>query len=92
MFNKVFKKMKIPQIRDPSLPSKEVLPESYHGKIALLGCGPASISCATFLARLGYSNITIHEKQQYVGGLRYDTCIYMLYRLYCTVISILCFK
>ncbi|KJH46085.1 hypothetical protein DICVIV_07855 [Dictyocaulus viviparus] len=33
------------------------------------GCGPASISCASFLARLGYTDITIYEKQQYVGGL-----------------------
>ena len=36
----------------------------------LLGCGPASISCATFLARLGYQDVTCFEKQQWVGGLR----------------------
>ena len=30
--------------------------------MALLGCGPASISCGTFLARLGYSDVTIFEK------------------------------
>ena len=39
-------------------------------QIALLGCGPASISCGTFLARLGYSDVTIFEKQVYQGGLR----------------------
>ena len=33
------------------------------------GCGPASLSCASFLARLGYTDITIYEKQDYVGGL-----------------------
>lgn len=33
------------------------------------GCGPASISCATFLARLGYENITIFEQKPYAGGL-----------------------
>ena len=38
----------------------------------MIGCGPASISCATFLARLGYSDITIFEKRQYLGGLRYS--------------------
>lgn len=38
-------------------------------KIALLGCGPASLSCATFLARLGYNNVIIFEKQNYIGGL-----------------------
>lgn len=62
--------MRIPQIRDPSLPPLEKLPESYQSKIALLGCGPASISCATFLARLGYTDITIFEREKYMGGLR----------------------
>ncbi|XP_032884780.1 dihydropyrimidine dehydrogenase [NADP(+)] [Amblyraja radiata] len=65
----VFKETKIPQIRNPSLPPPEELPESFHAKIALIGCGPASISCASFLARLGYSDITIFEKENYVGGL-----------------------
>lgn len=61
--------MRIPQIRDPNLPSIDQLPDSYKSKIALFGCGPASISCATFLARLGYSDITIFEKEEYIGGL-----------------------
>ena len=63
-------KMRIPQIRDPGLPKVEDLPESYKAKVALFGCGPASISCATFLARLGYSDLTIFEKEDYFGGLR----------------------
>ena len=67
---KMFMTMKIPQIRDPSLTPLSDLPDSYHSKIALFGCGPASISCATFLARIGYSDITIFEKEQYIGGLR----------------------
>ena len=37
--------------------------------MALLGCGPASMSCATFLARLGYNDVTIFEKEEWVGGL-----------------------
>ncbi|XP_038074925.1 dihydropyrimidine dehydrogenase [NADP(+)]-like [Patiria miniata] len=65
----VFKFMKIPQIRNPSLPPPNQLPESYHTKVALIGCGPASISCATFLARLGYTDLTIYEKEDYIGGL-----------------------
>lgn len=63
----VFKEMRVKQIRDPSLP--EDLPESYDTKIGLIGCGPASISCATFLARMGYSNIHVFEKKEYPGGL-----------------------
>lgn len=65
----IFKQMKVPQIRDPSLTPLDQLPESFQAKVALIGCGPASISCATFLARLGYSNLTIYEKQDYIGGL-----------------------
>ncbi|KAL7639399.1 UNVERIFIED_CONTAM: hypothetical protein RMT77_009900 [Armadillidium vulgare] len=62
-----FRQMNIPQILPPNLPSN--LAASFDSKIALLGCGPASISCATFLARMGYKNIDIFEKNEYVGGL-----------------------
>lgn len=65
----VFKQMRVPQIRPPSLPPPHELPASYRAKVALVGCGPASISCATFLARLGYSDIVVFEKQAYFGGL-----------------------
>ncbi|KAM3865561.1 dihydropyrimidine dehydrogenase [NADP(+)] [Diretmus argenteus] len=65
----VFSKMGIPQIRNPELPPANEMPESYHAPIALIGCGPASISCASFLARLGYDDISIFEKQKYIGGL-----------------------
>ncbi len=65
----MFKQMKIPQVRDPSLPPVEALPESYKARVALVGCGPASISCATFLARLGYQDLTIYEKEDFIGGL-----------------------
>lgn len=39
-------------------------------KIVLFGGGPASLSCATFLGRLGYTDITIYEKRDFLGGLR----------------------
>ncbi|XP_073797031.1 dihydropyrimidine dehydrogenase [NADP(+)] isoform X5 [Danio rerio] len=65
----VFKQMGVPQIRNPDLPPPDQMPESYHSKIALIGCGPASISCASFLARLGYDNISVFEKQRFIGGL-----------------------
>ncbi|XP_072023960.1 LOW QUALITY PROTEIN: dihydropyrimidine dehydrogenase [NADP(+)]-like [Amphiura filiformis] len=65
----IFQAMKIPQIRDPNLTPLDQLPESYNSKVALIGCGPASISCATFLARLGYKDLTIFEKEDYIGGL-----------------------
>lgn len=58
--------MNVKQTFDPNTP----LVTNPRSKIVLFGCGPASISCATFLARLGYKNITIYEKEKYVGGLR----------------------
>lgn len=64
----VFKSLRIPQVRDRRVSTAD-LPESYRSRIAMIGCGPASISCATYLARLGYSDITIFEKQEYAGGL-----------------------
>lgn len=65
----VFKAMKVPQIRNPMLPPVEDMPVSYKTRIALIGAGPASISCASFLARLGYFDIAVFEKQNFAGGL-----------------------
>jgi dihydropyrimidine dehydrogenase (NADP+) len=61
--------MGVKQIRDPSLPPLESLHPCYKTKIALIGCGPASISCASFLGRLGYQDVTVFEKEEYFGGL-----------------------
>ncbi|KAG8555597.1 hypothetical protein GDO81_017754 [Engystomops pustulosus] len=65
----IFKAMSIPQIRNPMLPPVEKMPTSFKTKVALIGAGPSSISCASFLARLGYSDITVFEKQHFSGGL-----------------------
>lgn len=39
-------------------------------KIAVIGSGPSSLTCAAFLAREGYL-VTIYEKHEYLGGLLY---------------------
>jgi dihydropyrimidine dehydrogenase (NADP+) len=62
----VFKRMGLKQIMDPKT---KPLAKNADAPIALLGGGPASLSCATFLGRLGYKNITIYEKRNYLGGL-----------------------
>lgn len=59
--------MGISQTRDPRTPK----PKNPNAKIVLIGAGPASLSCATFLGRLGYDNITIYEKNSVLGGLRW---------------------
>ena len=37
-------------------------------KVAIIGSGPAGLSCAAYLARLGY-DVTIYEKNSLAGGL-----------------------
>ncbi|KAK9497124.1 hypothetical protein O3M35_004500 [Rhynocoris fuscipes] len=60
----VFREMGIKQILPPGIKNK-----FKSSKIVLIGAGPASLSCASYLARLGYTNITIYEKHPYAGGL-----------------------
>jgi dihydropyrimidine dehydrogenase (NADP+) len=59
--------MKVKQIRDPKL--KPLDERVAKTKVALIGAGSASLSCASFLARLGYQNLDIFEKNDYSGGL-----------------------
>ncbi len=67
----IFKQMNIRQvISDEIIASRNA---GHDSPIALIGCGPASISCASFLARLGYTDITIYEKDEFVGGLRHTS-------------------
>ena len=63
-----FMKMNVPQTLSPAVVAAP--PANAGARIALLGAGPASISAATFLARLGYTDVTIYEREaQFVGGL-----------------------
>ena len=41
---------------------------NYGKKIAIIGSGPAGLSCAYYLARDGYK-VTVFEKQRKVGGM-----------------------
>eukprot|EP00708_Paratrimastix_pyriformis_P002040 GAFH01000778.1.p1 GENE.GAFH01000778.1~~GAFH01000778.1.p1 ORF type:complete len:1009 (-),score=433.33 GAFH01000778.1:131-2905(-) len=59
-----FQKMRIPQVRPPVSTNP-----AFAQKITLIGAGPASLSCATYLARLGYTDVTILEKDATAGGI-----------------------
>lgn len=43
--------------------------EPFHEKIAIIGAGPAGMSCAYFLAINGYENITVFERSSVPGGM-----------------------
>ena len=59
--------MRVKQVRDPNRAPLD--PRVVNTKIALIGAGSASLSCAAFLGRLGYSEVHIFEKNDYSGGL-----------------------
>lgn len=42
--------------------------EANGKSVGIIGSGPAGLSCATYLARLGY-DVTVYEKQSLAGGL-----------------------
>ena len=42
--------------------------ESNGKSVGIIGSGPAGLSCATYLARLGYK-VTVYEKREMAGGL-----------------------
>jgi len=64
-----FMAMRVPQMRDPALPAPSDMPASFKQKVAIVGAGPAGLSCANFLGRLGYTDITVYEKEEAPGGL-----------------------
>ncbi|VDO03044.1 unnamed protein product [Rodentolepis nana] len=64
-----FANMNVPQIVDPEIIKSTKNDPHYDTKIALIGCGPASISCATYLARLGYRQVHIFERSKSLGGI-----------------------
>ena len=43
-------------------------PMKANKQIVLFGSGPASLSCATYLSRLGYNDINVYESREFIGG------------------------
>ena len=43
--------------------------EPWHEKVAIIGAGPAGMSCAYFLAEMGYENVTVFDRNPVPGGM-----------------------
>ena len=41
----------------------------YEQKVAIIGAGPAGLSCAYYLARMGYENVTVFDRNPQPGGM-----------------------
>ena len=41
----------------------------YPEKIAVIGAGPAGLSCAFYLAQMGYENVTVFDRNPMPGGM-----------------------
>jgi len=62
------KRFMVDQENDMQLPEIRENAENAKKKIAIIGGGPAGISCAFFLARLGYKPV-VFEKEPRPGGM-----------------------
>lgn len=61
-----------------SLREPKPFEKQHDGKVAVIGAGPAGLSCAYFLCRKGYE-VTVYEKMPEAGGnLRYGIPTYRL--------------
>lgn len=65
---RALKRFMTEQETEMQIPRVEVNEENARRKIAIVGGGPAGLSCAYFLARLGYRP-TIFEKEASPGGM-----------------------
>ena len=43
--------------------------EKFPEKIAIIGAGPAGMSCAYYLAMMGYENVTVFDRNAVPGGM-----------------------
>lgn len=50
------------------LKKEEKIEQLKHNKVAIIGGGPAGLTCSAFLAKDGF-DVTIYEKYNYLGGL-----------------------
>ena len=53
----------------PELIRRRPIDKDYEEKVAIIGAGPAGLSCAYYLARMGYVNVTVFDRNPAPGGM-----------------------
>ncbi len=53
----------------PDYIRRRPIDKPYEEKIAIIGAGPAGLSCAYYLARMGYVNVTVFDRNREPGGM-----------------------
>ncbi len=66
------KRFMVEQEKAPQLPEVRVNEKNASRKIAIIGGGPAGLTCAYFLARLGYKPV-LFEAENELGGMLVQT-------------------
>ncbi len=53
----------------PELIRRRPVDIPYDQKVAVIGAGPAGLSCAYYLARMGYTNVVVFDRNPAPGGM-----------------------
>ena len=53
----------------PDFIRRRPIDKPYEEKVAIIGAGPAGLSCAYYLARMGYTNVTVLDRNPQPGGM-----------------------
>ena len=53
----------------PDYIRRRPIDKPYKEKVAIIGAGPAGLSCAYYLARMGYTNVTVFDRNPQPGGM-----------------------
>ena len=53
----------------PDFIRRRPIDKPYEEKVAIIGAGPAGLSCAYYLTRMGYTNVTVFDRNPQPGGM-----------------------
>ena len=68
----------VPEVKMPVSPARHISLTEQSVKIAIIGSGPAGLSCAYFLAQLGYKPVVFEKSSEPGGMMRYGIPSYKI--------------